>query len=187
MIPNWRPARERVGESDLASIIYTSGTNGASKGVQLTHGNLTTNVLHSLEGFNVHPGHLSLSFLPLSHITARHADMALLFRGVTLAYCSSFEQLPRALAEVPPTIFVAVPRVYEKIHSQVEQKAKGVLKRALYRWALSVVAARPPQDSGRRGTQVTGLESCSQAGFFAGPCSNGRTGPSIYLGWSAFG
>ena len=132
-------ARARtVGENDLASIIYTSGTTGASKGVQLTHGNLTTNVLHSLEGFNVHPGHVSISFLPLSHVTARHADMALLFRGATLAYCSSFEQLPRALVEVPPTIFVAVPRVYEKIHSQVEQKVKGFPNRALYRWALSV-------------------------------------------------
>ena len=132
-------ARARmITADDLASIIYTSGTTGSSKGVQLTHGNLTSNVLHSLEGFNLHPGQDSISFLPLSHVTARHADMALLFRGVTLAYCFSFEQLPRVLMEIPPTVFVAVPRVYEKIHSQVEQKVKGFPKRALYRWALSV-------------------------------------------------
>jgi len=127
-----------IGPGDLASIIYTSGTTGISKGVQLTHGNLTSNVLNSLNDFEIHPGQVSVSFLPLSHVTARHADIALLYRGVTLAYCSSFEELPQALLELQPSIFVAVPRVYEKIYSQVEQKAKGFAKGAIYRWALSV-------------------------------------------------
>jgi len=127
-----------ISADDLASIIYTSGTTGASKGVQLTHGNLTSNILCSLEGFDVQPGQLSVSFLPLSHVTARHADFALLYHGVTLAYCPFFEQLPQVLMDVSPTIFVAVPRVYEKIHSQVEQNAKSFPQRAIYRWALSV-------------------------------------------------
>lgn len=124
--------------SDLASIIYTSGTTGRPKGVRLTHGNLTANILNSMHGFDVQPGHISISFLPLSHVTARHADFALLYRGVTLAYCPFFEQLPQVLQEVRPTIFIAVPRVYEKIYLQVEQKASSRAKRALYRWALSV-------------------------------------------------
>jgi long-chain acyl-CoA synthetase len=123
---------------DLASIIYTSGTTGTSKGVQLTHGNLTSNVLNSLNDFDVRIGDVSVSFLPLSHVTARHADIALLHRGVTLAYCPFFEQLPQVLTEVLPTVFVAVPRVYEKIYGQVEQKAKGFPTRAIYRWALRV-------------------------------------------------
>ena len=127
---------------DLASIIYTSGTTGTSKGVQLTHGNLTSNVLNSLHGFDVHPGDVSISFLPLSHVTARHADIALLHRGVALAYCPFFEQLPQVLLEVMPTVFVAVPRVYEKIYCQVEQKAKGFAKRTIYQWALSVGSSR---------------------------------------------
>ena len=132
-------ARARaIAPDDLASIIYTSGTTGTSKGVQLTHGNLTSNVLNSLHGFDIHLGDISISFLPLSHVTARHADIALLYRGVTLAYCPSFEQLPQFLLEVMPTVFVAVPRVYEKIHSQVEQKAKGFAARTIYQWALSV-------------------------------------------------
>ena len=50
-----------ISADDLASIIYTSGTTGASKGVQLTHGNLTSNILCSLEGFDVQPGQLSVS------------------------------------------------------------------------------------------------------------------------------
>ncbi len=132
-------ARARtISADDLASIIYTSGTTGSSKGVQLTHGNLTANVLNSLDGFDIRPGQVSISFLPLSHVTARHADVALLYRGVTLAYCPFIEQLPQTLSEVSPTILVAVPRVYEKIYSQVEQKAKGFAKRAIYQWALSV-------------------------------------------------
>ena len=124
--------------NDLASIIYTSGTTGRAKGVQLTHGNLTSNILNSMHGFEVRPGDISISFLPLSHVTARHADFAFLYRGVTLAYCPFFDQLPQVLQEVRPTIFVAVPRVYEKIYLQVEQKASSRAKRTLYRWALSV-------------------------------------------------
>ena len=123
---------------DLASIIYTSGTTGNSKGVQLTHGNLTSNVLCSLAEFDIRPGQISLSFLPLSHVTARHADIALLYRGVTLAYCPFIEQMPQALLEVLPNLFIAVPRVYEKIYSQVEQRASGFPKRVVYRWALWV-------------------------------------------------
>ena len=130
---------------DLASIIYTSGTTGTSKGVQLTHGNLTSNVLNSLQDFDIHPGHVSVSFLPLSHVTARHADIALLHRGATLAYCPFIEELPQVLLEVRPSILIAVPRVYEKIYGQVEQKVKGLAKQAIYRWALSVGRAHRPK------------------------------------------
>lgn len=132
-------ARARmIAAGDLASIIYTSGTTGTSKGVRLSHGNLTSNILHSLNEFEIGPGDISVSFLPLSHVTARHADIALLYRGVTLAYCPDIEELPQTLLEVSPTIFVAVPRVYEKIYSQVVQKVRGFPKSAVYRWAVSV-------------------------------------------------
>src|SRR5579871_459456 len=139
-------ARARmIAAGDLASIIYTSGTTGTSKGVRLSHGNLTSNILHSLNEFEIGPGDISVSFLSLSHVTARHADIALLHRGVTLAYCPFIEELPQALLEVSPTIFVAVPRVYEKIYSQVEQKVKGFPKSTIYRWALSVGRAHSPK------------------------------------------
>lgn len=136
------PELERVARTitpdDLASIIYTSGTTGTSKGVQLTHGNLTSNVTHSLRGFEVGTGDVSVSFLPLSHVTARHVDIALLHSGVTLAYCPFFDDLPQALREVHPTIFVGVPRVYEKIYMQVEKSAQRGVKRTIYRWAHAV-------------------------------------------------
>ena len=123
---------------DLATIIYTSGTTGTPKGVVLTHGNMASNIACSLSEFPIHRGHISLSFLPLSHVTARHVDFAMLYHGVTLAYVSAVDQLAQALLEVRPTIFVGVPRVYEKIHGQVNQKAKGFPKGWIYRWALSV-------------------------------------------------
>jgi len=127
-----------IGPDDLATIIYTSGTTGTPKGAMLTHGNMASNIAYSLSGFDVRGGEISISFLPLSHVTARHVDFAMLSRGVTLAYVSALDQLPQALLEVRPTIFVGVPRVYEKVHAQVDIKAKGFPKRWIYRWALSV-------------------------------------------------
>ena len=58
-------------------------------------------------------------------------------RGVTVAYCPNFDDLPQALTEVRPTIFVAVPRVYEKIHNKVLQTTQGT-KLKIFNWALSV-------------------------------------------------
>ena len=127
-----------ISPDDLATIIYTSGTTGTPKGVMLSHGNMASNLNCSLAEFPVRLGDVSISFLPLSHVTARHVDFALLYRGVTLAHLSVVTQLPRALLEVKPTFFVAVPRVYEKIHFQTEQKAQGFPNSTFYNWALSV-------------------------------------------------
>jgi long-chain acyl-CoA synthetase len=123
---------------DLATIIYTSGTTGTPKGAMLTHGNMASNIACSLEGFDIHPGQTSISFLPLSHVTARHVDFTLLCHGVRLAYVPFLDQLPKALAEIRPAIFIGVPRVYEKVHAQVELKARGFPKRPVYQWGLSV-------------------------------------------------
>ena len=128
----------RIGAGDLATIIYTSGTTGVSKGVMLTHGNVTSNIEYSLKGFDLEDEQISVSFLPLSHVTARHVDLAMLYNGVTLAYCPFLDRLPRTLLEVRPTMFVAVPRVYEKIHIQADLRAKNFPKNLFFRWALSV-------------------------------------------------
>ena len=131
--------------SDLATIIYTSGTTGIAKGVMLTHRNMASNIACSLQGFDIGPGQISVSFLPLSHVTARHVDFAMFYHGVTLAYCPFIEMLPQALLEVRPTFFIAVPRVYEKIYGQTQQKAKGFPKRAIYNWALGVGRDHKPE------------------------------------------
>jgi len=134
-----------VQPDDLATIVYTSGTTGTSKGAMLTHGNIASNIQCSLLGFDMHPGLISVSFLPLCHITARHVDFSMLYHGVTLAYCPFIERLPEALLEVNPSLFVAVPRVYEKIYGQAIQKSKGFPKRAIFNWAISVGERHKPE------------------------------------------
>jgi long-chain acyl-CoA synthetase len=136
--PQLDAAARAVRPSDLATIIYTSGTTGSPKGAMLTHGNMASNLGCSLLGFDIGTGDLSVSFLPLSHVTARHLDFAMLQHGAVLAYVASPDQLAKALLEVRPTVFVAVPRVYEKIFAQVHAKAKGFPKAWIYRWALMV-------------------------------------------------
>ncbi len=125
---------------DLATIIYTSGTTGTPKGVMLTHGNMASNLNVSLDMYDIDKDDLCVSFLPLSHVTARHLDYALFNIGAPLAYCPNMDDLPRAMAEVHPTIIVAVPRVYEKIYNKVHYGSHG-LKHALIKWALSVGVA----------------------------------------------
>jgi long-chain acyl-CoA synthetase len=136
--PQAEAAARSIQPDDLATIIYTSGTTGISKGVMLTHGNMASNINYSLLGFEMHPGLISVSFLPLSHVTARHVDFTLLYHGVTLAYCPLMENLPATLLEVRPTVCVSVPRVYEKVYAKTEMTARGFPKRAIYQWALSV-------------------------------------------------
>lgn len=138
------PALNAIGEKiepdDLATLIYTSGTTGTPKGVMLTHGNIASNLNVSLDMYEFDKDDLCISFLPLSHVTARHLDYALFYAGVPLAYCPVIEDLPRTMREVHPTLIVAVPRVYEKVYNQVQNKAHGI-KRALIQWALRVGAA----------------------------------------------
>lgn len=135
------PAIERQARSitpgDLATIVYTSGTTGTSKGAMLTHGNIASNITCSMLGFEMRPGETCVSFLPLCHITARHVDFSMIYHGVTLAYCPFIEKLPTALLEVGPTLFVAVPRVYEKIYAKAMQEAQGFPKSTIFNWALA--------------------------------------------------
>ena len=129
-----------VEPDDLATLIYTSGTTGTPKGVMLTHGNIASNVSVSLDMVDVGKDDLSISYLPLSHITARHVDYALQYHHIAIAYCPNIDDLARTMREVKPTIIVAVPRVYEKVYNAVQHKMHGV-KGALFKWALSVGAA----------------------------------------------
>jgi long-chain acyl-CoA synthetase len=144
----------KLGETkpeELATIIYTSGTTGDPKGVMLTHKNLCDNLKHSTDDLNLVKGDSAISFLPLSHALARHLDYAIYAHGGVLAYLPGFDRLPAAMKEVKPTIFLAVPRVFEKVRQGVEGKAHGMQKRILD-WALkqgraqkeAIVAGREP-------------------------------------------
>jgi long-chain acyl-CoA synthetase len=143
----------QLSPDDLATVIYTSGTTGVPKGVMLTHGNLASNISLSLEEFDLSAGgDLAVSFLPLSHITARHVDLAELYRGVTIAYCPLIEDVPRVVQQLQPTFFVAVPRLYEKIYNKVQRDAlASPVKKRVFAWATGVGRAHIPEImAGRR-------------------------------------
>jgi long-chain acyl-CoA synthetase len=122
---------------ELATLIYTSGTTGEPKGVMLTHGNIASNSSFATREFGFGPEDGCISFLPLSHITARALDYAMFFYGAQIAYCPKFDQLAATMKQVRPTVFVGVPRVYEKIRQGVEQKsAASKMKARILAWAV---------------------------------------------------
>lgn len=126
-----------VEPADLATLIYTSGTTGEPKGVTLTHGNIATNQNFAAVDFGFNSTDVCISFLPLSHVTARALDYVMFNHGAQVAYCSQFDKLPQAMREVRPTVIVGVPRVYEKIRQAVEQKsAQSHVKKRLLAWAI---------------------------------------------------
>jgi long-chain acyl-CoA synthetase len=127
-----------VKPEELATLIYTSGTTGEPKGVMLTHGNLASNTSYCTRDFGFDASDCSVSYLPLSHITARALDYAMYFNGAQVAYCPLFDKLITTLKEVRPTVFVGVPRVYEKIRHGVQQKsaAASPMKAKILNWAV---------------------------------------------------
>jgi long-chain acyl-CoA synthetase len=128
-----------VEPKDLATLIYTSGTTGEPKGVMLTHANIASNQNLAAVDFNFNSTDACISFLPLSHITARALDYVMYTYGAQVCYCSQFDRLPQAMLEIRPTVFVGVPRVYEKIRQAVEQKsAVSPVKKRILAWALKV-------------------------------------------------
>lgn len=108
-----------VKSSDLATIIYTSGTTGNPKGVMLSHNNIMSN-LHAITGIlPLEPGEQVLSFLPLCHIFERTYTYLCMYKGVTITYAESIEQISANIAEVRPHFFTAVPRLLEKVYEKI--------------------------------------------------------------------
>jgi len=126
----------KIKHDDLATIIYTSGTTGTPKGVMLSHRNILSNIMASLKCFP--PGQLrALSFLPLNHILERMVNYLYLFRGTSIYYAESMDTIGDNLKEVKPHIFIAVPRILEKVYDRIMQKGTELtgIKKKLFYWA----------------------------------------------------
>ena len=107
----------------LASIIYTSGTTGRSKGVMLSHDNLLSNCRDSLANADVREDDEFLSFLPLSHVFERNVGYYVgVMAGFKTTYARSIAQLGEDLQIVKPTLFHAVPRIFERVWAAVKAK-----------------------------------------------------------------
>ncbi|MEO8195886.1 MAG: AMP-dependent synthetase/ligase [Thermoanaerobaculia bacterium] len=132
-------------EEDVATLIYTSGTTGAPKGVELTHRNLVwTAWCGAKQTIETHPDDRQLSYLPLAHIAEQMLTLHLpLQHGGCTYYVPALDRVSEALKEIQPTIFFAVPRVWEKLQAGVEKAASEVppLRRRLLVWARAKALA----------------------------------------------
>jgi len=130
---------EEVTPEDTATFIYTSGTTGHPKGVVLTHGNAVgeCDALHG--AIEIGPEDVTLAFLPLAHVFARALHWYHLKAGFVTAFAESINTIVADMGEVRPTLFAAVPRVYEKIHQKVIAGiiAQGGLKKAIAMMGLN--------------------------------------------------
>jgi long-chain acyl-CoA synthetase len=130
----------QIKPDDLATIIYTSGTTGEPKGVMLTHANLVSNLIDSSSHLQFAKDDSTLSVLPLSHVLERMAMYMYLYHGMATYFAESLDTIGPNLREVRPTIFVGVPRIFEKIFARVKEKTaeKGRLNVAVLNWAVAV-------------------------------------------------
>ncbi len=139
--PAWREGALRAVPDDLATLIYTSGTTGDPKGVMLTHGNITSNVVAGLEVLPLSERDECLSFLPLSHIFERMAGhYCMMQSGTVINYASSIDAVPAEMMERRPTVVLSVPRLFEKIYSRVLENALSgsAIKKNLFFWAKRI-------------------------------------------------
>jgi long-chain acyl-CoA synthetase len=127
--------------SDLAVLIYTSGTTGKPKGAMLSHANLVAAMRLYADAYAQRPDDERMCFLPLCHVAERviGAYTALL-TGTRLNFVENPETVPENVREIAPTVFGAVPRVWEKFYSVVTIRVREAtpLAQLAYRLAIGV-------------------------------------------------
>lgn len=121
-LSNLPPAKS----SDLAALVYTSGTTGKPKGVMLSHENVLANVKAVVNRVTPLESDVFLSFLPLSHTFERTAGYYTpIAGGSAVVFARSIKQLAEDMSQVAPTILVSVPRIYERVLSKIETDLAG--------------------------------------------------------------
>src|SRR5688572_6386186 len=126
---------------DLAILVYTSGTTGRPKGAMISHANIVHTCAAYQASFPQDENDERMAFLPLCHIAERiGGEYHTLYSGAVLNFVENPETVPENVREISPTVFTAVPRVWEKFYSAVMigLKEASPLQQATYQWAIGV-------------------------------------------------
>lgn len=129
--------------SDIATIVYTSGTTGTPKGCVITHYNMMWDAdqIAAAERSFIYPGRRTLLFLPLAHIFARVIQITGVRHGIHMGYASSVEQLKEELGLFKPHFIVGVPRVFEKVFNNARMQAAAHGKERIFDAAAACAIA----------------------------------------------
>lgn len=133
--------KDAVKPEDLATIIYTSGTTGLPKGVMLSHHNVVSNVIYSMDRLPLDPGKsTALSFLPICHIFERMVTYLYQYVGVKIVFAQSLETITDDLKTFKPDVMTAVPRLLEKVYDSIIAKGTALsgIKKKLFFWAVDL-------------------------------------------------
>ena len=131
---------DTVEPSDLASIVYTSGTVGEPKGAMITHDNFIFTSQLVKNFMPLEETDETILFLPLPHVFARVDVYATLIMGITLTFCRSLNTVVDDLKIVEPNWFPSVPRVFEKVYLRIKEgvRQKGGLALVLFNRAMKI-------------------------------------------------
>ena len=152
----------RITPDDVVTLVYTSGTTGPPKGAMLTARNVdfAIRILVSSGGFysDPSPNDITLSYLPLCHVAERiGTEWINAAAGTQVHFAESIDTVQANLREVQPTLFFAVPRIWEKIHAgvQIKMASASRLKRANYRFWMRVASTIGDELAANGGTHTT--------------------------------
>ncbi len=140
------------GLDDLATIVYTSGTTGRSKGVMLSHRNIISNAFAAAACNQWKSSERFLSFLPLSHMLERTAGYYLpIILGAEVVYARSITQLADDLQKIKPTTLISVPRIYERVYGKIQDglRQKSAVAKMLFNSAVNVGWRKFQYEQGR--------------------------------------
>jgi len=119
--PGFEARWRAVNPGDLLTLVYTSGTTGPPKGVEITHAQMLAGLTATSSILSAGPGDRAVSYLPMAHIAERYAGhYGAMFAGVQVTPLADAKALPGALQDIRPTIFAGVPRVWEKFKAATE-------------------------------------------------------------------
>lgn len=134
--PGWFEARlQALDRAAPCMVVYTSGTTGTPKGALLSHQNVAEPTDRAVEFLGIRRGDAVLSYLPLCHVAEKIFSLYLpLSVGTVVHFGESIATVQEDLKEVSPTVFLGVPRIWEKMHNGIVLKMKNSspLKRWLF-------------------------------------------------------